>query len=65
MEGFDFPITASDARDYASTKMLEALEFVRMTFADIEASKRKGYYARCPEIVDEAIAEATVIKDRR
>lgn len=63
LEGFDFPITASDARDYASSKMLEALEFVRMTFADIEASKRKGYYARCPKIVDEAIAEATVIKD--
>ena len=65
LEGFDFPITATDAREYASGKMLEALEFVRMTFADIEASKRKGYYARCPKIVDEAIAEATVIKDHR
>jgi hypothetical protein len=58
LEGFDFPITASDARDYASGKMLEALEFVRMTFADIEASKRKGYYTECPKIVAEAIAEA-------
>ena len=65
LEGFDFPITATDAREYASGKMLEALEFVRMTFADIEASKRKGYYARCPKIVDEAIAEATVIKDHQ
>ena len=61
LEGFDFPITATDARGYASGKMLEALEFVRMTFADIEASKRKGYYARCPKIVDEAIAEADTL----
>jgi hypothetical protein len=63
LEGHDFPITPADARQYAADKMLEALEFVRMTFADIEASKRKGYYRQCPEIVDQAIAAATVIKD--
>lgn len=43
--------------------MLEALEFVRMTFADIEASKRKGYFTQCSKIVAEAIAEATVITE--
>jgi hypothetical protein len=59
LEGYDFPVTPSDARQYAADKMLKALEFVRMTFADIEASKRKGYYAECPKIVAEAIAEAT------
>jgi hypothetical protein len=62
LEGYDFPITPTDARQYAADKMLEALEFVRMTFADIEASKRKGYYTQCPKIVAEAIAKATVIK---
>jgi hypothetical protein len=61
LEGYDFPITPADARQYAAGKMLEALEFVRMTFADIEASKRKGYYTECPKIVAPAIAEATVI----
>lgn len=61
LEGYDFPVTPSDARQYAADKMLEALEFVRMTFADIEASKRKGYYTQCPKIVAEAIAEATAI----
>lgn len=39
--------------------MLEALEFVQMTFADMEASKRKGYYTECPQIVSAAIAKAT------
>ncbi len=61
LDGHDFPITPMDARQYAADKMLEALEFVRMTFADIEASKRKGYYTQCPKIVAEAIAEATTI----
>ena len=61
LDGYDFPITPSDARQYAADKMLAALEFVRMTFADIEASKRKGYFTECPKIVAEAIAEATVI----
>ena len=42
----------------AAPEMLEALEFVRMTFADIEASKRKGYYTECPTIVAAAIAKA-------
>jgi hypothetical protein len=59
LEGYDFSITSKDVRQYAADKMLEALEFVRMTFADIEASKRKGYYTECPKIVAEAIAEAT------
>ena len=62
LDGYDFPITPTDARQYAADTMLEALEFVRMTFADIEASKRKGYYTQCPKIVAEAIAKATVIK---
>ena len=69
LEGYDFPLTPADAHQYAADKMLEALEFVRMTFVDIEASKRKGYYTQCPKIVytqcpkivDEAIAEATAI----
>jgi hypothetical protein len=42
----------------AAPEMLEALEFVDMTFADIEASKRKGYYTECPKIVAAAIARA-------
>ena len=61
LEGYDFSVTDDDARQYAAHKMLQALEFVRMTFADIEASKRKGYYSQCPKIVAEAIAEATTI----
>ena len=61
--GYDFPITSADARQYAADKMLEALEFVRMTFADIEASKRKGYYTECPKVVAEAIADATLVKE--
>ena len=42
----------------AAQEMLEALEFVRMTFADIDASKRKGYYTECPKVVATAIAKA-------
>jgi hypothetical protein len=64
VEGYDFPVTPADARQYAADKMLEALEFVQMTFADFEASKRKGYFTQCPKIVSEAIAEATLIKNR-
>jgi hypothetical protein len=63
LEGIDFSVTSADARQYAANKMLQALEFVRMTFADIEASKRKGYYRQCPLIVNQAIAAATVIKE--
>jgi hypothetical protein len=49
----------ADARLLSSAPdMLDALEFVRMTFADIEASKRKGYYSDCPKIVKTAIAKA-------
>ena len=59
LQGYDFAVTPADARQYAAYKMLQALEFVRMTFADMEASKRKGYYTQCPKIVAEAIAEAT------
>ena len=59
--GYDFALTPWDARQYAADKMLQALEFVQMTFADIEASKRKGYYTECPKIVAEAIAEATAL----
>jgi hypothetical protein len=59
LEGHDFPVTPADARQYAADTMLEALEFVRMTFADIEASKRKGYFTECPKIVAKAIAGAT------
>ena len=61
VDGYDFPLTSSDARQYAADKMLQALEFVQMTFADIEASKRKGYYTDCPKIVAAAIAEATAL----
>jgi hypothetical protein len=42
----------------AAPDMLDALEFVCMTFADMEASKRKGYYTDCPKIVATAIAKA-------
>jgi hypothetical protein len=61
VDGYDFALTPSDARQYAADKMLQALEFVQMTFADIEASKRKGYYTECPKIVAAAIAEATAL----
>jgi hypothetical protein len=61
LDGYDFALTPSDARQYAADKMLQALEFVQMTFADIEASKRKGYYTECPKIVAAAIAEATAL----
>lgn len=55
LQGYDFPATPDDARQYAAHKMLAALEFVRMTFADMEASKRKGYYTECRKIVAEAL----------
>jgi hypothetical protein len=58
LEGHDFPVTPADARQYAAEKMLAALEFVRMTFADLEGSKRKGYFTQCPKVVADAIAEA-------
>ena len=45
LEGYDFAITASDARDYAADKMLQALEFVRMTFADIERQNARAINA--------------------
>ena len=61
LEGHDFPATPADARQYAADTMLQALEFVRMTFADIEASKRKGYFSECPQIVAKAIAQATAV----
>lgn len=64
LEGHDFPVTPEDARQYAANKMLEALEFVRMTFADIEAAKRKGYYSDCPRVVVDAINEATAFEHR-
>ena len=57
----DFSTTPADARQCAADTMLQALEFVRMTFADIEASKRKGYFTDCPKIVARAIAEATAV----
>jgi len=43
----------------AHRDLIEALEYVAMTFADIAASKRKGYYENCPKIVSAAIAKAT------
>ncbi|MBV9483804.1 MAG: hypothetical protein JO249_24110, partial [Acidobacteria bacterium] len=52
------PVEANARLIAAAPDMLDALEFVRMTFADIEASKRKGYYVECPKIVDAAIAKA-------
>jgi hypothetical protein len=63
LEGYDVPLTPKDTLQYAADKMLEALEFVSMTFADIEASKRKGYYADCPKVVAEAIAQATAVQE--
>jgi hypothetical protein len=42
----------------AAPDMLEALEFVRMMLADIEAAKRKGYYQKTPSVVATAIAKA-------
>jgi hypothetical protein len=63
LEGYDFPVTPKDALQYAADKMLEALEFVSMTFADIEASKRKGYYIDYPKVVAEAVAQATAVQE--
>ena len=57
----DFSVTPADARQHAADTMLQALEFVRMTFADTEASKRNGYFTECPKIVARAIAEATAV----
>lgn len=54
----DFAISEEDNLDYAAPKMLEALKFVRMTLADIEASKRKGYIGQCIKLVSEAISKA-------
>jgi hypothetical protein len=34
-----------------------------MTFADVEASRRKGSFSQCPKIVAKAIAEVTGIKE--
>ena len=62
LDGYDFPITPTDARQYAAGTMLEALEYVRMTFADLDASKHKGYFTQCPKILDQAIAAATFNK---
>jgi hypothetical protein len=72
LEGFDFPITASDAREYAADKLLTALQNL---MPDIESEidqrqhsglgedwiklDRKAADARA------AIAEATVIKERQ
>jgi hypothetical protein len=42
LEGYDFAITPTDARQYTADTMFAAHEFVRKTLADIEASKRKG-----------------------
>src|SRR6516165_543890 len=51
--------TTANARLIAAAPdMRAALEFVGMTFADIEASKRKGYYTECPKIVAAALAKA-------
>jgi hypothetical protein len=41
LEGYDFPITAADSRRYGAEKMLATLEFVRMTFSDLEAANAK------------------------
>jgi pyrroloquinoline quinone (PQQ) biosynthesis protein C len=38
--------------------LIQALEFVSMTFADMEASERKGYLTECPKIVAAALAKA-------
>lgn len=43
----------------AAPQMLEALEYARMTLADIEVSKRKGYFVEAPKIIASAIAKAT------
>jgi hypothetical protein len=71
LEGFDFPITAADAREYAAEKLLAALQSL---MPDIESEidqrqhsgndegwielERKAADARA------AIAEATAIKDQ-
>jgi hypothetical protein len=41
----------------AAPDMLEALEYARMTFADLEASKRKGYFVEAPRIIAAAITK--------
>jgi hypothetical protein len=45
----------------AVPEMLEALVFARMTFADIEVSKRKGYFTEAPKIIAAAIDKAKAI----
>ena len=61
----DVQLTPDQHRDRANARliaaapdMFEALDFVAMTFADMEASERKGYLTECPRIVAAAIARA-------
>jgi hypothetical protein len=42
----------------AATDLVEALEFCKMTLADLEASKRKGYIAEAKKLARAALAKA-------
>ena len=72
LEGFDFPITASDAREYASDKLLDALKDLLPVIEDeIDQRKHSGDDEDWIELdrkaagARAAIAEATAIKDHQ
>ena len=71
LEGFDFPATAADAREYASDKLLAALQNLMPEIeSEIDQRKHSGNDEDWIELdrkaanARAAIAEATAIKDR-
>jgi hypothetical protein len=72
LEGFDFPITATDAREYAADKLLAALQNLMPDIvSEIDQRKHGGNDEDWIELdrkaadARAAIAEATVIKERQ
>jgi hypothetical protein len=72
LEGFDFPITAADAREYAADKLLAALQNLMPDIvSEIDQRKHGGNDEDWIELdrkaadARAAIAEATVIKEHQ
>ena len=70
LEGFDFPITAADAREYTASKLLTALENLMPDIeSEIDQRQHSGNDEEWTELdrkaadARAAIAEATAIKD--
>jgi hypothetical protein len=71
LEGFDFPITAADAHEYAADKLLAALQNLMPDIeSEIDQRKHSGIDEEWIELdrkaanARAAIAEATAIKDQ-